>query len=143
MGRDSAGQSQTMAVGLRAFRLIFRVDPPQFTVFALMTPVQILVPAMLANTPAPQAPNMLMQMLPFILLMLGFWFLLIQPQRKKQKELEKLITALKPGDAVITTGGICGVITHVRKDRFQVKVDDNTRIEVLRGAIAGKDSEPR
>lgn len=93
----------------------------------------------LAQGQAPQG-NPLLQLLPFILLMVGFWFLLIQPQRKKQKELQKMITELKPGDKVITAGGICGVITHVKKDRFQVKVDDNTRIEVLKGSITGRDT---
>lgn len=85
--------------------------------------------------------NMLMQMLPFILLMVGFWFLLIQPQRKKQKLHQKMLTELKPGDKVITAGGLCGVITHVKKDRFQVKVDDNTRVEVAKGSITARDLE--
>ena len=89
---------------------------------------------------APQA-NPLMQMLPFILLMVGFWFLLIQPQRKKQKEHAKMLTELKPGDKVITAGGLCGVITHVKKDRFQVKVDDNTRVDVIKGSITAVDTQ--
>jgi preprotein translocase subunit YajC len=93
---------------------------------------------MLAQGGASQG-NMLMQLLPFILLMVGFWFLLIQPQRKKQKEHQKMITELKPGDGVITAGGICGVITHVKKDRFQVKIDDNTRVDVLKGSITARD----
>jgi len=83
--------------------------------------------------------NMLMQMLPFVLLMVGFWFLLIQPQRKKQKEHQKMLTELKPGDKVVTAGGLCGVITHVKKDRFQVKVDDNTRVDVVKGSITARD----
>ena len=90
------------------------------------------------GAPASQ-PNMLMQMLPFILLMVGFWFLLIQPQRKKQKEHQKMLTELKPGDKVVTAGGLCGVITHVKKDRFQVKVDDNTRVDVVKGSITARD----
>lgn len=93
---------------------------------------------MLAQGSASQG-NMLMQLLPFILLMVGFWFLLIQPQRKKQKEHQQMITELKPGDAVITAGGICGVITFVKKDRFQVKIDDNTRVDVLKGSITARD----
>jgi preprotein translocase subunit YajC len=93
----------------------------------------------LAQADAPQG-NMLIQLLPFILLMVGFWFLLIQPQRKKQKEHQRMITELKPGEKVITAGGICGVITHVKKDRFQVKIDDNTRIDVLKGSITARDT---
>jgi preprotein translocase subunit YajC len=92
-----------------------------------------------AQGEAPQG-NMLIQLLPFILLMVGFWFLLIQPQRKKQKEHQKMIMELKPGDAVITAGGVCGVITLVKKDRFQVKIDDNTRVDVLKGSITARDT---
>ncbi|MEX0322031.1 MAG: preprotein translocase subunit YajC [Puniceicoccaceae bacterium] len=93
----------------------------------------------LAQAEAPKA-NPLMQFLPFILLMVGFWFLLIQPQRKKQKEHAKMLTELKTGDKVVTAGGICGVITHVKKDRFQVKVDDNTRIDVLKSSVQNRDT---
>jgi preprotein translocase YajC subunit len=50
---------------------------------------------------------------------------------------------LKPGDAVITAGGLCGTITHVKKDRFQVKVDDNTRVDVLKGSITARDVTDR
>jgi preprotein translocase subunit YajC len=93
----------------------------------------------LAQAPAPKG-NPLMQFLPFILLMVGFWFLLIQPQRKKQKEHQSMLTQLKPGDKVVTSGGVCVTITHVRKDRFQVKVDDNTRVDVLKGSIQAIDT---
>ena len=96
----------------------------------------------LAQGDAPQS-NMLMQLLPFILLMVGFWFLLIQPQRKKQKEHQKMILEIKPGDAVITAGGVCGVITLVKKDRFQVKIDDNTRVDVLKGSITARDTQEK
>lgn len=82
----------------------------------------------------------LMQFMPFILLMVGFWFLLIQPQRKKQKEHQQMLSKLTTGDKVITSGGICGVITHVKKDRFQIKVDDSTRIDVLKGSIQSLDT---
>ena len=82
----------------------------------------------------------LMQFMPFILLMVGFWFLLIQPQRKKQKEHQQMLSKLTTGDKVITAGGICGVITHVKKDRYQIKVDDSTRIDVLKGSIQSLDT---
>ena len=89
---------------------------------------------------AQASPNPLMQFLPLILLFAGFWFLLIQPQRKKQKEHQQMLSELKPGDSVITAGGICGVITHVKKDRFQIKIDDNTRIDVLKGSVQSLDT---
>lgn len=96
---------------------------------------------LLAQAEGPQQPSMLFQMLPFILLMVGFWFLLIAPQRRKQKEHAQMITELKPGDHVVTSGGIFGTITMVKKDRFQVKIEDNTRIEVLKSSITARVKE--
>ena len=85
-----------------------------------------------------QQPNMLMQFLPLILIFVAFYFLLIAPQRKKQKEHEKMISELKPGEEVVTSGGIIGTITHVKADRFIIKVDDQTRLEVKKGFITAK-----
>jgi preprotein translocase subunit YajC len=65
----------------------------------------------------------------------GFYFFFVAPQKKKQKEHEKMLTALQSGDEVITNGGIYGVITNVRDDRFVVKIADNTKIEVGKGFI--------
>lgn len=86
----------------------------------------------------PSGPGVLIQIAPFILLMVGFWFLLILPQRKKQKEHEKMITEIKVGDKIITSGGICGQVTQVKKDRFQIKVDDNCRIEVIKSFVSAR-----
>ena len=79
-------------------------------------------------------------MFPLILMMIGFWFLLIQPQRKKQKQHQQMLTKLSPGDKVITAGGICGTITLVKKDRFQIKVDDSTRIDVIKSSVQSLDT---
>ncbi len=65
----------------------------------------------------------------------GFYFLFIAPQKKKQKEHEKMLGALQTGDEVITTGGIYGVITNVKDDRFVVRVSDTTKIEVGKAFI--------
>ena len=65
----------------------------------------------------------------------GFYFLFIAPQKKKQKEHEKMLGTLQSGDEVITTGGIYGVITNVKEDRFVVRVADNTKIEVGKAYI--------
>lgn len=50
-----------------------------------------------------------------------------------------MLTELKVGDAVVTAGGICGTITQVKKDRFQIKVDDNTRMEVIKSSVQSRD----
>lgn len=66
-----------------------------------------------------------------------FYFLLIRPQQKKQKEAQKMLEALKRGDKIETIGGIRGEIVEVKKDSLILKVDDNTKMEFLRTAIAG------
>jgi len=71
-----------------------------------------------------------MQFLPMILLFAAMYFLMIAPQRKKQKEHEKMLKSLESGDEVVTTGGIYGVITNVKEDRFIVRIAENTKIEI-------------
>jgi len=78
----------------------------------------------------------LMQFLPFIAIIAIFYFLIIRPQNKKQKETQKMLAALKKGDRVVTIGGINGTIQSVREQTVVVKVDDNTKIEFNRSAIS-------
>ena len=78
----------------------------------------------------------------WLLFIAGFYFLFIAPQRKKQKEHEKMLSTLQSGDEVITTGGVYGVITNVKDDRFVVKVADNTKIEVGKGFIQAVTKKP-
>lgn len=72
----------------------------------------------------------------------GFYFLFIAPQKKKQKEHEKMLGGLQTGDEVITTGGIYGVITNVKDDRFVVRVSDTTKIEVGKAFIQAATKKP-
>ncbi len=80
--------------------------------------------------------SMLMSVLPFGLIILIFYFFIIRPQNKKQKETEKMLSALKKGDKIVTVGGIHGVISSTKEKTVIVKVDDNTKIEFSRAAIA-------
>ena len=66
-----------------------------------------------------------------------FYFVLILPMRNKQKKLEQLIQRLKTGDKVVVNPGILGTIVAVEDDTFSVRVDDKTRIRVLKSAVAG------
>jgi preprotein translocase subunit YajC len=74
--------------------------------------------------------------LPFVLIIAIFYFLIIRPQNKKQKETQKMLSALKKGDRIVTIGGVHGVISTVRESSVVVKVDDNTKVEFSRSAIA-------
>jgi preprotein translocase subunit YajC len=80
--------------------------------------------------------GMLSTFLPMIAIFAIFYFFLIRPQNKKQKETEKMIAALKKGDKVVTIGGIHRVISSTKEKTVVVKVDDNTKIEFNRTAIA-------
>ncbi|MCH5290636.1 MAG: preprotein translocase subunit YajC [Treponema sp.] len=75
-------------------------------------------------------------LLPLILIVLIMYFFMIRPQSKKQKETEKMIAALKKGDKVVTIGGIHGTVSSTKEHTVIVKVDDDTKIEFNRSAIA-------
>ncbi len=92
-----------------------------------------------ASPPAgPGGSGLVMQLVMFGLLFAGMWFLLIAPQRKKQKEHQKMLSELKAGDDVVTFGGIFGTITNVKGDRFVLKIAENTKIEVAKGYVMSK-----
>ncbi len=80
----------------------------------------------------------LKQFLPIILLFLGMWFLIIAPQRKRQKAHDKMLTEIKKGDEIVTTGGLFGTVTRVKDDRFVVEIADNTRIELGKSFVSSK-----
>ncbi len=79
-----------------------------------------------------------MEFLPLILIFAAFYFLLIAPQRKKQKEHNKMIEALEKGAQVKTIGGLFGTVTGVKDDRFVIRIGENMKVEVAKEAIAAK-----
>ena len=98
------------------------------------------VTLLLAQGAAAQ-PSPLVGMMPLVLIVMIFYFLVIRPAQTKQRKLEELIKGLKSGDKVILNPGILGTITGVDEQTFQVRVDDKTRLRVLRSAIAGLQGE--
>lgn len=82
-------------------------------------------------------PTGLASFLPFLLIIVVFYFLLIRPQQGKQRKWQQMLSSLKPGDRVTTTGGIKGVILSIKDDAIQLRIPpDNLRIEVVKSAIA-------
>jgi len=65
-----------------------------------------------------------------------FYFLLIRPQSVEQKKLRDMLSALKKGDEVVTTGGIIGTVVHVEAERVTIKRAESTRLVVERSRIA-------
>ena len=78
----------------------------------------------------------LIGLLPFVAIFAIFYFLIIRPQNKKQKETQRMLSDLKKGDRVVTIGGIHGVIQSIRETSVILKVDEDCKIELSRSAIA-------
>jgi len=88
--------------------------------------------------------NPLISFAPIILIFVVFYFLLIRPQQKRQKEHQGMVNELKRGDNVITAGGIHGTVTAVADNIATVEIANNTRIKVTRSSIASvkKEGQP-
>ena len=77
-------------------------------------------------------------LIPLILIVAIFYFLMIRPQRKKQKEHQQLVEELKRGDKVITAGGIYGVIESTSEDSIVIKVESGTTLRIARNSVTIK-----
>lgn len=80
--------------------------------------------------------GILTMLLPFGLIILVFYFLIIRPQSKKQKETKSMLSSLRKNDRVATIGGIRGTITAVKEDTVIVKVNDSIKMEFSKSAIS-------
>ena len=85
----------------------------------------------------------MLQFLPLLLIVAIFYFLIIRPQQRRQRQLQETISNLKIGDRVVTNGGVIGVITTVRDTSFLIRSADKSILEIARTSIAGIDEEGR
>lgn len=87
--------------------------------------------------PPEQAGNALLAtpLIPYLLIFLIFYFLVIKPQRDKQREQKNMLSNLKKNDEVVTAGGIHGTIINVKDTTVIVRIDDNVKMEVDKEAI--------
>jgi preprotein translocase subunit YajC len=79
----------------------------------------------------------LFQLIPIFMMIGVFYFLIILPQRKRQRELQELIGNLKAGDRIVTTGGVIATITAVRDASLVVRTADKSMLEITRGSVVG------
>ena len=95
---------------------------------------------LMGGSPGQNGGNFFMQILPLLLIIPIFYLFLIRPQQKKQKEHQRMLSELKRGDRVVTTSGIIGNIWGIdeKDNKIVLKVGEDTKIEFLRSAIAGK-----
>lgn len=70
------------------------------------------------------------------LIILVFYFLVMRPQNKKQKEAKKMLESLRKGDRVVTIGGLRGTVVTVKDDVVVLKVDENTKLEYSKNAVS-------
>ena len=83
-----------------------------------------------------QSPNPIASLLPFALMFLVLYLLILRPQMKKQKDSQRMIDELEKKDEIVTSGGIHGVITNIKDDLLVVKIADNVQIEISRAAVS-------
>ena len=82
-------------------------------------------------------------LLPLVLIFVVFYFLLIRPQQKKQKQHKEMLTAIRRGDRVVTGGGIVGTVTKVIDDKeLAVEITDGVKVRVQRALVASVISKP-
>lgn len=85
--------------------------------------------------------EVLVSVLPFIVIFGVFWFFLIRPQQKKQKEHQAMVSNLQPGDNIITIGGIKGKIVKIKDNNIRLRVSSNVDIDVVKQSIGRMNPE--
>ena len=101
----------------------------------ILNPDQLTILAQTAPQTAPQnAPGIGGMLLPMVLMMVIFYFLLIRPQTKREKERKKMVEALKNGDSVVTRGGIVGSVQSVKNDTLTIRSLES-KFEVYKDAV--------
>lgn len=93
--------------------------------------------AEVAETTEVMEPNLLTMLIPWLVIFAVFYFILILPQKKRDKKTKAMLEALKVGDNVVTIGGIIGKIVSIKDDTVTIEVGaDKTKIKIARRAVA-------
>ena len=81
---------------------------------------------------------MILQFVPFVLIFVIMWFLIIRPQQRRVKEHREMISNVRRGDTVVTSGGIVGKVTRVLEDsaELEVEIADGVKVKLVRGMIS-------
>jgi len=94
--------------------------------------------AFLQQAASPAGPLQgLASFLPIILVFVIFYFVLLAPMRKQQKKTKQMLAALKKGDRVVTSGGLCGTVRQVEEAWIWVQIADNVKVKMARSAVTG------
>jgi preprotein translocase subunit YajC len=100
--------------------------------------MNVYLPFLLAmGAPSPGAPSAWVQLMPFVLVLGIFYFVILLPMRRRQQKVQTFLAALKVGERVVTSGGLYGTITRVGDESIQIQVANNVRVEIARNAVVG------
>jgi preprotein translocase subunit YajC len=102
--------------------------------FVLVSSLSLFAQTQSAPKPAGQSPMSMLIMMGVIFAII--YFLMIMPQRKKQKETQNMLSNMKKGDKIVTVGGLLGTVGNVKDTTVMVKISDNTVVEFRKSAIA-------
>src|SRR5436305_15191174 len=91
----------------------------------------------------PEGGSPLLQVVPFVLILGIFYFIILLPSKKKQQKVQEFLENLKVNDKIVTTSGIYGQITRLGEQSVQVQIADKVRIEVSKAAIGGLQGQPQ
>ncbi len=80
--------------------------------------------------------NPLVQLFPLALIFIIFYFLLIRPQKQKEKEHQTMLAGINKNDEVVTSGGIHGTIVNVKDKTVTLRIDDNVKMEIEKSSVA-------
>ena len=89
----------------------------------------------LMSQPQGAGGNPIMSFLPIILIVVVFYFFMIRPQTKRQKEIRKFRESLTTGDKIVTAGGLFGKIKEVKSDSFIIEIAENTRVRIAKDSV--------
>lgn len=89
----------------------------------------------LLQAEAPQGGSGIMSFLPFILIIVVFYFFMIRPQQKRQKELNKFRNELKKGDSVVTSGGVYAKVVEVKDNKVVLEIAEGVKVTFDKSAI--------
>jgi preprotein translocase subunit YajC len=91
----------------------------------------------------PEGASPLVQVVPFVLILGIFYFIILLPSKKKQQKVQAFLESLKVNDRIVMTNGIHGQITRLGDQTVQVQIADKVRIEVSKAAIGGYQGQPQ
>ena len=85
---------------------------------------------------APQPPGLMGMLMPFLLMFGVVYFLMIRPQQKRAKDQQKMLSALKKGDEVVTSSGFLGKIHGITEKVITLELNDNVRVKILKSQVS-------